>query len=541
MISRDDLANYPEVNWDVYKSQQAPVGENSTPNQAASNRDFSGQPSGYGSSQGDKGQVDTFMGKLPSMDKMQEYFKDPELVKQMSGAAALGPGMDVMHFGESLGPKLQSLESKAIEKGGELAKKGYSKISDYLQPGKEAEKFRSSLGEGTSTENIEQLGKRAQFAKESTKQQALIPKDKIYAQEGKSDVYKVNPKELPEGNLQQTAEMVDPGGKFGDEQIKALQSALGKFRAGKIDKEIGGEPIDSFLHKAEEIFNIPELPEKAAEKIENVLSMPTKRDSEYFNNKKVEDPYYEDSNVHEKHIDYSENRSLENYDALQSAIKKEMRKISDKDSPRYHQLELNAKNLDKDKENFMQTLPENIKNLENEFRQQYRNFAETYEKPAPGKADVGASKTLRRLAEGKNDLVTDSQIQKVFANPTAADKKIILQMGPSAARNALYAALQRVKPNDAEGMANTILDLKRTKGFDKIINSDMEKWATNMLKNVRNANLIKKAMGIAAGGAAGSAFFGPVGGAIGAGLPFIPKGVKGLSTGAKFLAEKLRK
>ncbi len=557
MIDRQYMAEHPEVDWSVFKKQQTVPPAVKAINEENQPADPSRQDSPLGGdrSQDNSGVFPHFLSGvlkgaqgigrlLPNpMDDYYEMYErqgkkapiprptDIDIDKSL-GLKDPSGNLSANNIADTLGQFAIPLPPifKGAEKGAPIAKEAMKKAIDYMNPGKEAEAFRSTLGSGTSAENISELSKRAQFAKGSAKQEALIPKEKLYAQEGKSNVYNVDSGSLPEGNMGRFSSMLNEGEEFSKSQMDALSKALKDYR------KTGS--VDSFLEKSEDIFNIPELTPKAADKIEDILSMPTKRDSAYFSNKKVSDPYYEDSTLDEAHNAYKKKATLENYDDLQSAIKKEMRKITDKDSPRYHQLELNVKNLDKDKENFMQTLPDEMKNLENEFRQKYRTYAENYEKPGKGKAETGASLTLRRLAEGRHEKVTDAQVVKLFANPTAADKKAILDMGEGAARNALYAALQRVPAGDAEGMAKTILDLKRTKGFDKIVTPEIENWANNMLSHSKKVGLLKNVLGNVGsslgGAAAGSAVFGPLGGAIGAAAPL---GYKG----AKYIAERFKK
>lgn len=410
------------------------------------------------------------------------------------------------------------------EKIGSALKKGTTKAIDYLQPGNEAERFRASLGQGTSQQNIEELGRRAQFSKESSKQEALIPKEKLYAQEGKSDVYDMPKSSLPEGNIPKVAETVAPGQKYGQNEADALTRAIADYRKGKVSKKEGGEPLDHFLSKVEDIFNVDHLPEKAAAKVEDMMSLPTARNSKYFSDSSVTDVYGKKGELRDLHDTYKSNPTLNNYDKLQSALKKELRgwegraKVSDAAVPKVEQLKLNIKNLNADKEAFMKTLPDNMQQLENTFRTKYAKHAETYEK---GKAETGASLTLRRLAEGRASRVDDAAIVKLFSHPTAADKKAILDMGEGAARNALYAALQHVPLGDAEKMAETILDLKRTKGFDRIVTTEIEQQANNMLKQFHRAKYIKGGLKTASGALAGLPF-GPLGSAIGAVAPHSP-------------------
>ena len=163
--------------------------------------------------------------------------------------------------------------------------------------------------------------------------------------------------------------------------------------------------------------------------------------------------------------------------------------------------------------------------MEKDWRTQYATNVGPYE---------SAPLTIRKLATGKSSEVSDAQIANAFTKPTAETKKVILDLGPERGKKILYSALQKVPPNDAEGLANTILDLKRTKGYDQFIDEGMERWATNTLKHIGRANFIKKSLASAGGAAAGSTVFGPLGGMVGAAAPW---GYKG----AKYLAEKLRK
>jgi hypothetical protein len=515
-----------DIDWSVYKDQQIPS--------AQGNKQVA-------DTQQDSYHQDIQLGRQSSESKSPKSIHETLSGLLASGPKAMAGGImkGLLDLGQGHGSKVASdviptadqflPVGSGAAKGAEVAEAGWK----YMHPEKAAEKFRSALGEGTSKENIENLSKRAQLAKQSTKQEALIPKEKLYEQEGKSDVYKVNPNELPEGNLPKMAHMIDPEAKFSESQSASLSKALKEYR------KTGN--VESFMDKSEDIFNIPELTDKAASKIEDALSLPTKRDSSYFGDKEVTDVYSKKGKLMELHNAYEDKPILANYDKLQSALKKELRsmeeraKVSDSAQPKVDQLKSNISNLNSDKESFMQTLPDTMKDLENQFRNKYQQYAKTYEK---GNKETGASLTLRRLAEGRHDLVNDQAVVKLFANPTAADKKAILDMGEGAARNALYAAVQKVPENDAAGLANTILDLKRTKGFDKVVTSQMEDWANNMLKHVNRVNNIRKAAGMAGGAMAGGAVFGPFGAVAGASLPYVAKALPHVG---KYLGKYLKK
>lgn len=550
MISQQFISDHPEIDWNVYKKQQSVPHSESEQSQSYQEPEqpYSDMPLGQeqenardkegtkilphlvsGMLQGAQGLLSMLPDTSEQIDPLLEKYglKDriPNLhgidVNKTMGLASPRPGslndwsefagkflLPVPAFARGTGAAAQIGKTaiNAAKPVANIASGGISKGIQYLKPGNEAEAFRASLGSGTSKENIEELSKRAQFASQSRQTEALIPKNKLYEQEGKSDVYKTPESQLPEGNPEKFAGMFSEGEPVSEGKIIALQKALKDYRSGKKDINLGGDPQDRFMETAENIFNIPEMSEKDLGKVEDVLSIPTKRDSSYFSDPDVTTPYSTKGNVIQLHNKYYKNPNFNNYQALRSAITTQIRKLGvavkngvDTAIEKHEQLQSNLNNLDKDANNFIETLPENIQNLDKDFRQKYQTYAKTYRK---GDKETGASLTLRRLAEGKHDLVTDSQVQKLFSHPTEADKQAILDMGPIAGRNAIYSALQRVPENDAEGMAKTILDLKRTKGFDKYITPEIEKWAINMLKHVRNVKYIKDAMGSVAGGAA---------------------------------------
>lgn len=516
MDRSDDFSD--DINWDVFKTQQ-----NATPpaakTQAAS--DYSRQDVPLGQRSDQPEMVDTFLGRMPrNMPQFQTgTSENQKMINEMIGAAAGGPGMKLLGEGVALAKP--------------FVMEGAEKVANYLSPGKSAEAFRSQLGSGTSAENIAELSKRAQFAKQSAKEEALIPKNELYQQEGGSNVYNVNPASLPEGNLGKFSHMIAPGEQFGENEANALSKALSKYRKSG--------NIEDFNEAAEDIFNIPELGEKAASKVEDALSLPTKRDSAYFSDADATMPYSKKGKLMQLHNEYEANPVMDNYQDLRSALTTQMRKVKPRAqtdelaAEKYDQLKTNLTNLDSDAQGFIQTLPENLQNLDSEFRQKYAQYAQTYTK---GDKEAGASLTLRRLAEGRHDLVDDNAIVKLFSKPTAADKQAILDMGEGAGRNAVYSALQRVKPGDAEGMANTVLDLKRTKGFDNIITPQMEEWANNMLKQARTAGMIKKSLGSVGAAGLGGVIGGLPGAMVGAALPWAKEYGGAWS---KILASKFKK
>lgn len=380
----------------------------------------------------------TFLGNLPThADQFQ--FGSPEnksLISEMMGSALGGGTMEL------------------AGKGISSASPYVAKAVNYLRPSevsKAAEEFRSGLGSGTSTENIDELAKRVQLGKQSAIEEALIPKRPLYEQEGKTNIYE----------------------------------------------------------------SVPD------------------RKSAYFSPDVAE--FYGKRGLKTLHDTFEQTPSLENYDKLQSALKEEIRYLKEQKQAKtlntlgkekLNSLEANVENLDSDKEAFMQTLPENMRNLENNFRYKYASNVGPYEE---------AGEVIRNLSNpDKVSEVSPAQITKVFGRPSKDVKKVLQDIGPSGARNILYNALLKAPEGDAEGMANTLLDLKRTKGFDNIVSSDMEQWAKKILKRSKYSNVASRAVKTAAGGVGGYLLGGNYLGALGgAALVNSPKILEYISKYAK--------
>jgi hypothetical protein len=589
MIPYQDRKKYPGVNWQLYEDQQM---LKKKPNEEEEQKSgskplFKEKESGfkrlakhltheqtllgsdespfgnvrdfaYGLGHGVSNVAKTIYSGAPSMpdirqehpsaisEKLGQYLPAMLLGGPSLAGQAVASGLYGMTQGEP-GSRLQTgakdaaltyLGGKAIQNIPGAAR-GIKSAYNYIHPEREAEKFRSQFGSGTSSENIENLGKRVEFGHKSAKEEALIPKNKLYEKEGLSNVYGTRPDQLPENNLEKMGHMIEPHGEFNENKMKALSSAIKDFRKfkpeyNKVNKK--GEPvqtnkgddIESFIDKVEDIFHVKELPEKQALKIQDALQMPVRRESRYFSDPHVTEFYgrYGLKTLHDK---YAKNTSLENYDALQSAIKAEIRKLPDDTLGLEKKAALgsNVKNLNADKETFMKTLPEKMQNLENEFRTKYRENVINYHGDQSHPA-------IEKLSRGEWKEVTPHELEDAFIYQRPATLKVLKDIGPSGVKNIIYNALQKVKQNDAKGLATTILDLKRTKGYDDFITKEMENWAHNMLKHVERAGHINKGMATAGGALVGSALFGPIGGAVGAAAPWA--GVAG-----KYLAEKLRK
>jgi hypothetical protein len=163
MISREDMKQYPEVDWDVYQKQ------NNVP--VKSNMDVSeeneGIPIGPQQSKKSSGKkVHTAFGEMPRLN-LKEYFSKENAKEGVNEALGSLSGMNV------IGGSRLLLNAGDIAKSGiDVAKKGY----EYVNPKAITETLRGKFGEGTVSGNIENLGERIKFGKQSAKEEALTPK-----------------------------------------------------------------------------------------------------------------------------------------------------------------------------------------------------------------------------------------------------------------------------------------------------------------------------------------------------------------------------
>lgn len=261
---------------------------------------------------------------------------------------------------------------------------------------------------------------------------------------------------------------------------------------------------------------------------------PSLSESRYLSDPDVASLYSKKGKLYNLHENFMNNPIANNYDSLQRALKKQIRKLEVREKrgtltetgeKRLEQYQLNRDNLDEDAQRFFGSLPEHEQGLEKTFRTKWATGPAKYE---------DAQTVIKKLSKGKASEVTDQQIIKVFTRPDDVTKKIIKELGPSVGKNVLYSALNKVKPGDYENMAETILELKRTKGFDDIVTKDIEKWANDILARGKTSERVGYALKGTAGAIAGGVLGGPVGATIGSigtlGYPYLKEAIKKYKT-----------
>ncbi len=311
-----------------------------------------------------------------------------------------------------------------------------------------------------------------------------------------------------------------------EKKAKELLSSLGQGTSKDVTEELSKRSqlgkqsaLSESLIPKKELFDKfgeeklfkPEL--KYAES--NIYKPP---ESKYLSDKNVDKPYSSNGELQSLHNLFKNDPTLNNYDSLQSAIKRELRvqeksakSGSDIANQKAIQLKKNIKNIDLDSKTFSNNLPEDYKNLDLEWRKKYAQGVPKFEEAGP---------TIKKLSSGDWQELTPSQITKAFTYDNKKTREVIKDLGPSAGKNILYLALQKVGDSDAEALGNAILDLKKNKGFDKFIDSNMEKQAKKLVSQSKHASLIKGALKGVGGAAAGGMIGGPFGAIIGGALPF---------------------
>lgn len=405
----------------------------------------------------------------------------PGQLEEMINAAAGGSGPKVV--------------SGALQAGREAA--------EYLQPAKEIPKFMEKLGRGakTSEENVELLARELGRGRIAVEEEALIPKREfLKASEGK-DIYQ---RKLP--NLNRIVSIF--GEKLSELPKKTLEAISSEIK----DFYKTGGDVDKFVGKLEEIFPHKELSEEQILKVEKYLPFGEFKNGSYF---KQNTKGY-NTGLKEVHDKFFSIPNAGNADKLMSGLKKSIRELDEKrklsgrlslaEDNTYSKLKNNLSSLESDFAKYVSNLPKKAQGKYKEFTNAWRSKVALY-----GDEDV-----IRHLSRSSKEFtgITSQQINKVFSNPTESTLKIISSLPDEARGHLLYNVLQNVNPNDVNKFANTILDLKKTKGYSYLVNKELEDFAKNLLKRQKNRSIVAD-LALFAGGSLTPA--GPFGGALAVG------------------------
>ena len=486
MISREYMANHPEVDWSVYKKQnnvKPSIQEESLGNR----KNFI-----IGGDQKEK--VNTFLGMMTSPEHgMPSYEHVKEATQEGLGALS---GMNV------LGREAILNAGSAANAGVNIAKKGY----EYINPKAISESLRGKFGEGTVSENIENLGERVKFGKKSAQEEALTPKREFMEEAKGKNITRLKPENVDINHVAGIFEQ--NANEFTPERMKAIKKAVNNYyKHGDIEK---------LAEEGSEIFGTGELSEKTLQKLESFVPIEKLNAGKYLANDKASKFYSPKGDLANAHNKFIKTKSVESSDKLMSELKSEIRKlevaerkgsIGDVASAKLDSYRNNLQELKDDWSKFVKTLPKEQQGKYHEFLKKYAINVGPYE---------DASFIVRKLASGDTKGILPESIDRLFSNPNPKKEilKIIGDIGPSGWNNLVYNMLSKYKVGDVKNMANAILEGAR-KG-SPIITEDMVTAANHALKRGRISDLVKAG----AGGAAGAATFGPVGAVIGAAAPY---------------------
>jgi hypothetical protein len=384
----------------------------------------------------------------------------------------------------------------AIAKYGKPVAMAGKSLAKHFMPETSGEEFRATLGQGTSEQNIEELARRIQLGEKVNKADALSHSDIVDNAVGKANIENVPSHALPEGNLEEVAKIFNKDQDYFDSNaIKELSKALSKFRKT-------GD-VDSFIETGEDIFKpSQELTKKDYSTLEDMLSIPTKRETKYINNVDEYMDYYSPT-LKKYHNEYVNKPTYKNSRDLQIKLNKEMSPLlrqAGKDNldnagrEKLDALKYAESLIKHDQDSFLEYFDPALKQQNEIFRQKWSENVKPYH----------SSDLLTRITkQDRTSGIEPSELDREFGFPDKEAQKIAEDIGPSGTGNILYNQLQKVKPNDVEGLIEALQEAERTQGYGRYIDSGMKETSKQIQKQMKNKNIGLSALAAALGAAGG--------------------------------------
>ncbi len=454
-----------------------------------------------------QGTVKTMFGQLPY--PASNPIMNPGNVKGMIDMAAGIPGE---------GAAINALKNpKVLEYGKEIAQpiiNAGENALNYLRPGKSVNELMTNLGGGAKTaqENSANIAKRVELAYNSNKADALASKQNVLSQVGNKDMFEIPEEKLPEGNLDQIAEMFNGKGEHvSKDQASDLSDALSDYR------KTGN--FNNFYEKAHDIFPSEEgISDSDMDKLTDMLSLPEKGNSQYLNT--ANNYKYTSKALQDLHDEFEENPTFKNADELQSQLGTEIGRLSykaekkDLDTNGYNELQSLKSlrdSLNADQKVFLQGKDAKLDNEYDAFKQKWRENVVPYH----------SNDTLRKMSQGQTTGHSINDVSGTFKNDEPNALKIAQDIGLSGQNAILFNELQRVQPGDTKGFVNALNEARRIGGYQSYVTPQIQAQG----KQIGNQLLARNALnigGATAGGlVAGGVFGHPLSGAV-AGLTAKP-------------------
>ena len=361
------------------------------------------------------------------------------------GSSIMGQSLAQGMYGAAGAPPGEGLTTGLKDAGmtaalGTLLGKGvpyaYGKAKDlykYLTPGRDAEKFISELagvnpGEALPTreQNFKTLSQRAEFARKSSAEEALIPKSALLKSEGESRV--IPSQKNPEQTLNKVQSVFAEHPKdITPESAGQLRDAMKVyFNGDKSNPENIIEPYDmeALIDKGEEIFNHPGLDEKGEDMLWDALQLDKPMKGKYLKIDNRADEY--GRGLRSLDEAYAKNPTVRRADKLLSALKEEQRSIVNQPGGKralnrderkdLEEVNHRLNSLKKDFETFVDELPADKKDL-------YKSFTKKW---VEGPAKFEAKPSLRMMGTGKAGELESGAIGRVFREPTPRVKMLLV-------------------------------------------------------------------------------------------------------------------
>lgn len=231
--------------------------------------------------------------------------------------------------------------------------------------------------------------------------------------------------------------------------------------------------------------------------------------------------YYKSAEILEPHQEFVENPTFNNAYQLRKRLNARIGKLQNlvnegKDIGLSGGEELGAlvkrrNQLDSDINNFFNKNPE-AKGHYDLFNTKWRENVSPYT----------SSTLLSSISKNPNFKgLTQSDIRGIFSNPTNEASKILGDIGEAGRGNVLFNEIQKINPKVAGDLAEKLLELRKTGGYQETISPEMKGLADNLAARSLWRERAAKGALTAGGAGLGELFGGPfgalVGGAIGAG------------------------
>lgn len=353
----------------------------------------------------------------------------------------------------------------------------------------------------TAEENVETLGKRVNFAYESNKKEALADKAQAMKESGNTDIIKA---QMAEGNVPKVAGFFenDPT-KITSSKLTALKRAISNYRKS-------GD-INEFIEQGEDIFNHSGLSNKASQAVEDLMFEP--KDELKLSDDTTK--YLGKNSATVKNYDkFFKKGTLKNMDELQQELGSEIGELKRKRTVQ-GKLDSNEKAVLAElssKRNALKDMAyKHLQRLSPEARKGYESY---FKKWRENVEPYHGSKVIKAMAEGKSQGLSPTKIKGEISFPDPEIEKVLGDIGTEGKKNIMYMHTQGVA-NDPEKLVHAIRKLKQEKGGSKLVTKDMEQFADDLEKDLKNKEKLKR-IGYTATGAAGGAAIGhPVLGAVG--------------------------